>query len=649
MRKTATGAIVKLGAMARMEPRQFYGHIHRRVRNKVVPYLAPRYRQSLQKAADSLPPFAPVEAATALAELVTSFYAAEYSETLPDAFDGRFHLMNKTVDFGSVEAIDWRVAADDGSRQIWRSNLSQMSYLPVALRDYPERAIPFAARVIRSFRSAARFENSRDFQEAWHPYIASRRVLGLSSLLLLAPQSERGGKDWSEIEGFLRLNVAYIIRNLEVDIGVNHLERNLSALSLFSLCCADVPDEIARILRGNFDAIVRKTICDDGVPKERSAMYHALTIESCRIYSALPIWSKEQRDLLDFRLSTMETALAALTLGDGHPVLFNDSWLGENPPTADIVGERDIGFHAMPEGGYVRLKADDWIVIMDAGPIGPSENPGHGHADFLSVEASVGEYRFFVDPGTLIYTAGPVRNHLRSWEAHNGPAVVGAHPVTFIDSFKVGKNAAAVLEKALVESDGTQRCEGSLEFAAYKVARSTVLDGATLTIRDTWTGRGKSQSRFLVPAEWQMEKSDTAILFRRGEHVARLAWSAGTVLTSGESTWSRHYRIEEAAHELVFSPSPEAEFDRIEDHAGAPSVASLLADLDKEQRSAVDAAEQQMPNGDRAGSGGQYDCTLGSLDRPVSRVADCQLPSPTGSVSVLLDGQRTRQADGCCA
>jgi len=554
MRQIATGAIVKLGAMARMEPRQFYGHIHRRIRNMLVPYLAPRYRQSLQKVADALPPFAPVKEATALAELVTSFYAAEYSETLPDAFDGCFHLMNKTVDFGSIEEIDWRVKADEGDRQIWRANLSQMSYLPVALKNHPDKAIPFAARIIRSFRAVARFENSRDFHEAWHPYIASRRVLGLSSLLLLAPHCARGGKDWAEIEDFLRLNVAFILRNLEVDIGVNHLERNLSALALFSLCCASVPGEIAAILRDNFDAIVRKTICDDGVPKERSAMYHALTIESCRIYRALPVWSDEQGALLDHRLATMEIALSALTLGDGHPVLFNDSWLGENPPTAEIVGDRDIGFHVMPEGGYVRLKSDDWIVVMDAGPIGPSENPGHGHADFLSVEASIGKHRFFVDPGTLIYTAGEVRNHLRSWEAHNGPAFLGAHPVTFIDSFKVGRNAAAVLDRAWQEADGAQRSEGSLQFSSYGVSRTTELDGSILTIRDRWKGNGKRRSRFLVPGEWEIERAGEAILFCLGPHAARLTWSADARLEMGSSYWSRYYRIEEPAHELIFSP-----------------------------------------------------------------------------------------------
>lgn len=558
MKKGAAGAFVKLSAMARMEPRQFYGHIHRRVRNQVVPYLAPRYRKSLRRAAEALPPYDPVEAAFAMAELVTSFYEAEYSETLPDAFKGLFHLMNKTVDFGSIEAIDWGVSADEGNRQIWRSNLSQMSYLPVVLRQYPDAAIPFASRVVRSFMAVARFESSRDFKEAWHPYIASRRVLALSSLLLLAPRSARGGEDWSLIESFLRLNVAFIIRNLEVDIGVNHLERNLSALSLFSLSRARVPDEISLILRDNFDAIVKKTICDDGVPKERSAMYHALTIMSCRIFSALPIWSEAQRALLERRLSTMETALAALTLGDGHPVLFNDSWLGENPPTAKIVGERDIGFHVMPEGGYVRMKSDKWIVVMDAGPIGPSENPGHGHADFLSVEASIGKHRFFVDPGTLIYTAGEVRNHLRSWEAHNGPAFLGAHPVTFIDSFKVGRSAAAVLDRAEQEQNGVQRCEGSLKFSSYKVSRSTVLDGSVLIIRDRWTGDGERQSRFLVPGGWEIERTERGVVFRCGDCQATLTWSVDTQCEVGSAHWSRYYRIEEPAHELILSPASAA-------------------------------------------------------------------------------------------
>ncbi len=562
MRSSASAAIGKLGAISRMEPRQFYGHIHRRLRNKVVPYLAPRYLQSLHRAAEALPPFSPVEAAFPAARLVADFYAAEYSETLPDAFDGRFHLMNKTVDFGSVDKIDWGVAADEGKRQIWRANLSQMAYLPVALRDYPERAVPFAAKIIRSFRSAARFENSRDFQEAWHPYIASRRALALTTLLLLAPQSARGGTDWREIEDFVRLNIAYILRNLEVDLGYNHLERNLAALSLFSLSCATVPEEIARVLHDNFDAIVGKTIGDDGVPKERSGMYHALTIESFRIFAALPIWSTGERALLERRLSTLETALSALTLGDGHPVLFNDSWLGENPKTRDIVGPRDIGFHAMPEGGYVRLAAGELVAVMDAGPIGPRENPGHGHADFLHVEASIGKHRFLVDPGTLVYAAGDKRDRLRSWEAHNGPAFAGGQPVTFIDSFKVGKNAAASLERAEQMPDGVQLCEGTLQFASFKVSRRAMLDGSQLILRDQWSGIGQRRSRFLVPAEWDMTTTPDAVQFRCGPHLATVTWSAGASVAFGRAHWSRYYRIEEPAHELVFAPPADA--DRLE-------------------------------------------------------------------------------------
>src|SRR5206468_1027086 len=121
----------------------------------------------------------------------------------------------------------------------------------------------------------ARFAESGDFADLWHPYIASRRALSLSALLLLVPEA-RGTADWQTVERFLRLNVAYIMRNLEIDLGFNHLERNLAALALFALGSRVVPPAIAAALRANFTPIVLDSICDDGVPKERSGMYLVL-------------------------------------------------------------------------------------------------------------------------------------------------------------------------------------------------------------------------------------------------------------------------------------------------------------------------------------------------------------------------------------
>jgi len=577
-----TGSLVKLGAILRLNPNQIYGHIRRRLRNRIVPRFAQGYRAGLEAAAETMPAFAPAPGVRALAEMITDFYEAEYADTIPGCYDGRFRLMNKTVDFGSADTIDWRIAADEGARQIWRSNLSQMGYLPVAARQDAERALVYASRLVTNFAAAAKFENSGDFVEIWHPYIASRRVLSLLSLLVIAPDHLHGTDDWQTIWKFVRFNVAYVQRNLEIDLGFNHLERNLACLALFYLCCEHTPDGIEPILSAQFDPIVRHTVCDDGVPKERSGMYHALTIESFRIYRELPFWSEQQRKLLEARLVQLETALAALTLGDGYPVMFNDAWLGENPTTRAIIGDREIGFHAMPEGGYVRLAGQDWIVVMDAGPIGPNENPGHGHADYLSIEASVGAQRLIVDPGTLLYTAGALRNELRSWEAHNGPCIVGARPVTFVDSFKVGKHAAASFETIENRADA-QRASGVLAFDAYRVSRDVRLAGDTLAVTDRWSGPGARQSRFLIPKSWALTREPDSIVLRNENNIVTLTWAECADVSVNSSNWSLYYRINEEAHEFVFQPKDDVTSLTFQ----TASLTTGLDDSRKLQRSAL--------------------------------------------------------------
>jgi len=547
-------AKTKLHAIRRMRAPQIYGHIRRRIRNRLVPKFAASYRASLEQASIALPAFQPAPQAREMGAMVAKFFAAEYHDTVPSCFSGRFHIMNKTVDFGSVDRIDWQIAADEGDRQIWRANLAQMGYLTTALNHDEERALAFAAQLIRSFLKYGRFEHSSDFVVIWHPYIASRRVQSLVSLMLLLPERFRGSSEWKEIEAFTRFNVIYVLRNLEVDLGFNHLERNLAALAIFSLCCGSVPPEIAAALHRHFESIVRDTVGDDGVPKERSATYHVLTVQSFRIFRALPIWSDAQRHLLETRLAQLELSLAALTLGDGHPVLFNDSWLGETPPISEIVDNSRLGFHAMPDGGYVRLAQGDWVIVMDAGPIGPDENPGHGHADYLSIEVSIGERRLIVDPGTLIYAKSEVRDHLRSWEAHNGPSFVGAQPVTFVDAFQVGNRAAAVLRRAGVNNHGLQTAEGMLEFNGLKVERSLTFDGQCLDIVDRWSGDGVRQSRFLIPAGWSLEREANKIFLRADNHCVSFTWDQDVEVKVGSGLWSRYYRIQEQAHEIVILP-----------------------------------------------------------------------------------------------
>ena len=370
-------------AASNLSPKALAGHVRRRLRNRIVPLGAGAYRALLERKAAAFPAFRRSEEAGELAHMVARCYDAEYRETIPGCFFGRLDILNRHFDFGGLDQIDWRFRGDDGDRQIRRANLAQFGFVAAAALSEPERALEMAATLAESFLASADFGKGSDFAQLWHPYIASRRLLALASTLLIAPERLDGTRAFQTVERFARLNAAFVLGNLETELGFNHLERNLAALGLFGLACETFPPAIAAALRSQFHAIVVHSIGDDGVQKERSAMYQGLTVQSLRIYRALPVWSDGERAVIDKRLAATERALAALTLGDDQPVLFNDGWLGEAPPSSQIVGGERPGFVEMRDAGYVRIADKSWTAVFDAGAIGPDENPGHGHPDFL--------------------------------------------------------------------------------------------------------------------------------------------------------------------------------------------------------------------------------------------------------------------------
>src|SRR6267378_2144736 len=73
----------------------------------------------------------------------------------------------------------------------------------------------------------------------------------------------------------------------------------------------------------------------------------------------------------------------------------------------------------LESSGYIRLENKDTVVLFDAAPIGPDYQPGHAHADTLSLEVSHRGRRVLVNSGTSTYERGPERAKERGTAAHN--------------------------------------------------------------------------------------------------------------------------------------------------------------------------------------------------------------------------------------
>jgi hypothetical protein len=89
-------------------------------------------------------------------------------------------------------------------------------------------------------------------------------------------------------------------------------------------------------------------------------------------------------------------------------------------------------------GYWIYARGEDY-ALLDAALLGPDENPGHGHADALSVVIYRSGSEVLVDPGTFEYGSGPIREYYRSTEAHNTAVVNGAGQADFWGAFRVGR------------------------------------------------------------------------------------------------------------------------------------------------------------------------------------------------------------------
>lgn len=537
-------------AAARMTPRMAAHQVKRLARNRLVPRFPARYDALIARDAARLPAPERLEAIPpALARFIGAFYA-EHEEAMTDAARGRFTLLGRTVEFGSIEAIDWdHRLPEEKDHNLWRMKLTQLEIVHSLLASGERRHQDTAVRLLAAIAASRSFASPAAFKTAWAPYGVSHRLLAMLSGLALAAAADRLPADiLREVGCFARSDAAFLWRNIEHDLRNNHTERNLAALCLYHMAAGTIGRARSRGLDGDIRALVRATVLPDGTQIERSAMYQGLTVMSLRVFAATPFLAAATRALCAERGDAAERAWAFLAHEDGGIALFNDSWIGEMPPPREIFGDAaPAPPAALPDGGYYRVAGDGVAALMDAGAIGPRWNPGHGHADFLALEIDVAGRRFLVDPGTSQYSTGARRSLERSAASHNGPRYVGVEPVDYAGCFKVGRLAAArPLDPALLAG----AIGGMLATAAGAIARIVApLPEGGLLVVDRWAAAApRGAVALLLPATWLIEeRGGSGLRARDGDATAVLRVHRGTLGQPTAAEWCRCFMAPEAA------------------------------------------------------------------------------------------------------
>lgn len=96
---------------------------------------------------------------------------------------------------------------------------------------------------------------------------------------------------------------------------------------------------------------------------------------------------------------------------------------------------------AFKESGYRKLTNSFFEMLIDAGNIIPSYQPGHSHSDMLSFTLNYNGNPVFIDTGSSTYQNNARRHYERSTIAHNTVVVNNINQSEMWGSFRVAKRA----------------------------------------------------------------------------------------------------------------------------------------------------------------------------------------------------------------
>ena len=287
----------------------------------------------------------------------------------------------------------------------------------------------------------------------WDPYPLSLRLVNLIKWVF------NGNKIDNVIKDSIELQVRFLLTRLEYHILGNHLFANAKAL-VFAGVFFDGPEAKKWFDRGL--EIVNKEILEQVLPDgghfELTPMYHSIFLEDILDLYNLAVnfkklFTDSQKRIFHDTAIKMIKWLKTMLHPDKEISFFNDSCIGTAPsPNRLFAYAKKLGIENtyikynkhlifLKNSGYIRVKFDKYLALLDVGNIGPSYLPGHGHADLFSFEMSLNGKRFIVNSGTSEYKSGKIRDLERSTKAHNTLAVNKLNSSEIWGEFRVAKRA----------------------------------------------------------------------------------------------------------------------------------------------------------------------------------------------------------------
>jgi uncharacterized heparinase superfamily protein len=421
-------------------------------------------------------------------------------------------------------SADWEAA---GAPLLWRFHLYYWDWAWALARDHGNRDTrPLLAEIWSSWHSAV----APGRGPAWHPYPAALRAwsfCGLYRTLVLGSRIQ--GPFLAELAAHTR----FLRRNLETDVGGNHLIKDLKALAGLGVFFAD--DVLLRWALRRLEQQVRLQVLPDGGHYERAPAYHCQVLaDLIDITGLLRAAGQAEPAALAEAISAMRGWLGSVLTPSGDVPLLNDGF----PVSGRLVAAMAPGpapagpLTVLPDTGLARITSGGWQVLADIGPPCPPELPAHAHADSLSCVVYLDGEPLLIDTGTSTYAPGEARDRERSTAAHNTVEVDGRDSTEVWGAFRAGRRAR--VSAVLAGEDGAaitvEAAHDGYRFLPGRPVhhRRWSVAGRELRVDDTVAGQGRHR----VALHWHLPPGAGLRLAAGGAVATTTAGDVGVTVTA---------------------------------------------------------------------------------------------------------------------
>lgn len=455
-------------------------------------------------------------------------------QSLNDLRNHRIVLCNEVVDLG--EPINW-LAPSSG---LARYELQYWDWAASIRAQHPEQR----EKLFFDYFTSWFEDNPFGSRVAWESYTVSRRAWAW----FLWWQDQPSSQEVHALAPELARHYEFLKRNLERDLGGNHLITNLKALVALSISLDD--DRSTKANRDEFLDAVASQILADGGHFERSPSYHVEVLSEVLDVVAVLAAAGHDTTRLSAIADSMKRWLAAMRLPSGGLPLFHDARdvdVSVLEALAPLQPRHQGEFLA--DSRFFIARNADAAVIADVGTPGAPSLPGHGHASALSFVLSVRGTPVIIDPGCSTYEPSATRDRERSTQLHNAVCLDGRDQMEVWGAFRVGKRPSVTVERVDPEAnmisashDGYDNLQG-----VAGVRRTIELRDGELVVTDEVAGTGDHEATLtyhLAPGVAvehltgsTVETSQCSIHFgREGEPEPSVRASESTVATDHNVT-----------------------------------------------------------------------------------------------------------------